>query len=130
MFWESQESLQGCSLARRKRAQAASSSGSQDPLGRATVFLPLLASGPIPEPDFLRAWGREGVVSGDIFSLRQEIFKGKIIFLVCRFRRPIKTIFLCISLFHWVGRDVGIGRMVPCLPAVPGSQAISGGMSP
>lgn len=80
--------------------------------------------------DFLRAWGREGVVSGDIFSLRQKIFKGKIIFLVCRFRRPIKTIFLCISLLHWVGGDVGIGRKVPCLPAVPGSQAICGGMSP
>lgn len=60
MFWESQERLQGCPLARRNRAQAASSPGSQDPLGRATVFLPLLASGPIPEPGFSKGLGEGG----------------------------------------------------------------------
>lgn len=34
-----------------------------------------------------------GIVSGGIFILRQKIFKGKIIFLVCCFRSPIKTVF-------------------------------------
>lgn len=49
MPWESQDSFQGCSLADRQRAQ--------DPLGPATVFLPLLAGGPIPELGFSKGLG-------------------------------------------------------------------------
>lgn len=52
MPWESQDSFQGCSLAHRQRAQG--------PLGPATVFLPLLAGGPIPELGFSKGLGEGG----------------------------------------------------------------------
>lgn len=45
------------------------------------------------------------IVNGGIFTLRQKIFKGKIIFLVCCFRRPIKTVFSYVlpGFFGWEG---------------------------
>lgn len=52
VHWESQDSSQGCSLDDRQRAQ--------DPLGPATVFLPLLAGGPTPELGFSKGLGEGG----------------------------------------------------------------------
>lgn len=61
-----------------------------------------------------------GVVNGGIFSLRQKIFKGKIIFLVCCFRRTIKTVFSYVpSGFLGWGGPVGAGTVASCpLPSL------------
>lgn len=63
-----------------------------------------------------------GIVSGGIFSLRQKIFKGKIIFLVCCFRRTIKTVFSYVPLgFLGWGGHVGSGRGASCPLTCPGN---------
>lgn len=62
--------------------------------------------------NFLKRMGKRLMVS----SLRQKIFKGKIIFLVCCFRRPIKTVFSYVlpDFIEWE-EGVGAGGAASCL---------------
>lgn len=87
------------------------------------VFL-LLAFQLIPDLGIFqrKMWGGVGIVNSGIFSLRQKIFKGKIIFLVRCFRRTIKTVFSYVppGFLGW-GGHAGAGRGSSCPLVSPGS---------
>lgn len=68
-----------------------------------------------------------GIVNGGSFSLRQKIFKGKIIFLVCCFRRTIKTVFSYVppGFLGWGGMWVlGEGFPAPLPPQAASKSAV------